>query len=358
MISSAPSTLQTIASPTRRKIVVRHKTSYQYLSEVFQSKNSAHLLPGHFPEQSLFHHELTLNPSPSELSQHTDYFGNPISLFNIDVAHDQLEVDLTLWIERDQQPFQHADIELAQALSIFRSLPQQLPSDCWAYLPHSKATPHLSKLKSEFEDIFNGETSLIQACRKSMEHVFKSFNFDSQFSTIQTPLSDVFEQRKGVCQDFSHIMLSGFRSLGLPCRYVSGYLETLPPPGKTKLVGADATHAWISVYIPHSGWMDFDPTNNVIPASQHVNLAYGRDYHDISPLKGVFHGGSESQLKVNVDVAECPEQEWEKLKQQIQSTPKVGLGTPPSGLNQSLAQQQPRFSAQEQSQQQSPWGAS
>jgi transglutaminase-like putative cysteine protease len=114
-------------------------------------------------------------------------------------------------------------------------------------------------------------------------------------------------------------MLSGLRSLGIPCRYISGYLETLPPPGKKKLVGADASHAWVSVYIPNAGWMDFDPTNNIIPSQYHVSMARGRDYHDVSPMKGVFHGYAQSQLSVSVDVAPCPLEDWPQESSQQQA---------------------------------------
>lgn len=289
---------------------MQHQTNYHYVAEVLQSKNAARLLPSEFPEQRIVHHELKLTPQPTEMHHHPDYFGNPLSLFSIDSPHQELQVELKLWVLRNMTSLSHQDIDLQQALHIFQNQSHQLPSNCWACFPHSKGTPHIEALKSEFQNIFEQQTSLIAACRAVMTHIYKSFKFDAKFSQVDTPLETIYGARRGVCQDFSHIMLSGLRSLGVPCRYISGYLETLPPPGKAKLVGADASHAWVSVYIPNAGWMDFDPTNNMIPAQYHVSMASGRDFHDVSPMKGIFHGYAHSHLSISVDVSECPADQW------------------------------------------------
>ena len=135
-----------------------------------------------------------------------------------------------------------------------------------------------------------------------MHRIFSDFKFQSGFTTIATPLSVVMKERKGVCQDFAHVAIACIRSLGLPARYVSGYIETLPPPGMQKLAGVDASHAWFSVYIPGSGWVDFDPTNNIIPAERHITIGWGRDYADITPLRGVIMSSGSHELKVSVDV--------------------------------------------------------
>jgi transglutaminase-like putative cysteine protease len=296
-------------------MLIQHKTSYRYQSEVLQSKNSAHVLPAHFCGQNIVQHKLKLTPEPTEIDHHPDYFGNPITIFDIDTPHDELIVDLKLWVTRHISQQHQKDIDLDEALHLFKTQTHLLPKECWALLPHSKGTPYLDKLSQEFSEVISGESSLLTACKKTMEHVFNSFTFDSNFSNLQTPLEDIYRARKGVCQDLSHIMLSGLRSLGIPCRYVSGYLETLPPPGKKKLIGVDASHAWVSVYIPETGWVDLDPTNNMIPAQHHVNMAWGRDYHDISPMKGVFHGYAQSQLSVSVDVSECPRDQWPSNRQ-------------------------------------------
>jgi len=144
---------------------------------------------------------------------------------------------------------------------------------------------------------------LLEAVRELMERVHHEFTYDPGFSTVSTPLAEVLSSRRGVCQDFAHLAIASLRSLGLAARYVSGYLETLPPPGQSKQLGADESHAWFSVYLPNVGWMDFDPTNNQIPGDQHIIVAWGRGYGDVTPLKGVVFGGLDHELKVSVDVA-------------------------------------------------------
>jgi transglutaminase-like putative cysteine protease len=136
-----------------------------------------------------------------------------------------------------------------------------------------------------------------------MRRLFTEYVYDKSASTVETPVDQVFINRRGVCQDFAHLALACLRSLGLAGRYVSGYLETLPPPGKDKLVGADASHAWVSLYVPDEGWIDLDPTNNLIPGEMHITLAWGRDYSDVAPVKGVVMGGGAHALAVEVDVA-------------------------------------------------------
>ena len=135
-----------------------------------------------------------------------------------------------------------------------------------------------------------------------MQRIFTDFKFVSGFTNVSTPLSVVMEEKKGVCQDFAQIAIACLRSIGLPGRYISGYIETLPPPGKPKLIGADASHAWFAVFIPGFGWVDFDPTNNKIPENQHIVVGWGRDYYDVPPLKGVVYSSGSSSLKVSVDI--------------------------------------------------------
>jgi transglutaminase-like putative cysteine protease len=135
-----------------------------------------------------------------------------------------------------------------------------------------------------------------------MSRIHRDFVYDVQATNVTTPLGVILEQRRGVCQDFSHVMLGCLRSVGLSARYVSGYLRTLPPPGQDRLIGADATHAWVSVWVPDHGWVDFDPTNDVCPGEEHISLATGRDFSDVTPLRGVIHGGGRHRLEVSVDV--------------------------------------------------------
>jgi len=149
---------------------------------------------------------------------------------------------------------------------------------------------------------FPSDCPVLAATADLTHRIFKDFKFDPEATTVATPLQEVFRKRRGVCQDFAHFEIACLRSLGLPARYISGYLETDPPPGKPRLIGADASHAWISVYCPGFGWVDFDPTNNVIPTTRHITVAWGRDYSDACPIRGVILGGGRSQLSVAVDV--------------------------------------------------------
>ena len=149
---------------------------------------------------------------------------------------------------------------------------------------------------------FTPNRPLLEATNDLMSHIFKEFKFVSGYSTIATPLHEIIRSKKGVCQDFAHLAIACLRSHGLAAKYMSGYIETLPPPGKLKLVGADASHAWFSVYLPGEGWYDFDPTNNIIPGERHVTLAWGRDYSDVTPMRGVILSGGRHKLDVEVDV--------------------------------------------------------
>ncbi len=144
--------------------------------------------------------------------------------------------------------------------------------------------------------------TMFEATYSLMQRIYHEFEFKPGFTTISTPLSAVMKAGKGVCQDFAHLAIACIRSLGLPARYISGYLETLPPPGKEKLSGADASHAWFSVFMPGQGWVDFDPTNNQLPGQQHITCCWGRDYADITPLKGVIINSGSHSLAVSVDV--------------------------------------------------------
>ena len=162
---------------------------------------------------------------------------------------------------------------------------------------------HLKKTFVEFsESCFPPGEPLLLGVQALMEKIFSEFTFDAEATQVATPLVEVLERRRGVCQDFAHLMLACLRSRGLAARYISGYLLTQPPPGQPRLIGADASHAWVSVFCPVSGWVDFDPTNNVQPALEHITLAWGRDFSDVSPLRGVILGGGNHDPEVRVTV--------------------------------------------------------
>ena len=151
--------------------------------------------------------------------------------------------------------------------------------------------------------VFHPGIPVLIGAQNLMKRIFTEFKYDKEATTVDTAVADLLVRRKGVCQDFAHLFISCLRSLGLAARYVSGYIETQPPPGKPKLIGADASHAWISLYVPGTGWVDLDPTNNLFPGEKHITLAWGRDYGDVTPVKGVVMGGGVHTLSVKVDVA-------------------------------------------------------
>ena len=171
------------------------------------------------------------------------------------------------------------------------------------YLLDSPMIKAFPELKDYAKALFQDERPLLSAVRELTSKIFNEFKYDANSTTVATPLDEVLENRHGVCQDFAHLAIGCLRALGFPARYVSGYLETLPAPGEVKLVGADASHAWFAVFSPGEGWFEFDPTNDIMPAEQHITTAWGRDYSDVTPLRGViFDGGDSQQLSVSVDV--------------------------------------------------------
>jgi transglutaminase-like putative cysteine protease len=178
--------------------------------------------------------------------------------------------------------------------------------DARAFTLPSPQIPLLPVLADFARPDFPEGRCILEAVAAFNARIHRDFRFDPDFTTVATPVVEVLENRRGVCQDFAQLMIASLRSIGLPTRYVSGYLETLPPPGKAKMIGADASHAWVSVFIPGQGWIDFDPTNNLRPAERHITVATGRDFRDVSPLRGVTVGGANHHLKVSVDVSPIP----------------------------------------------------
>lgn len=280
---------------------ITHRTTYVYTSEVTVSQHIARLRPRSFPGQTCLSHELDIAPVPGVQTSREDYFGNTTHFFTIAGAHRELTVlsrstvDVTerIWPEPDKTP----------AWKTLRSSDAEaLPLEAQEYIFPSVFVPHLSALADYAQPSFTPDRPLLEAATDLMHRIFTEFTFDPTATTVATPLETVLQKRRGVCQDFAHLQIGCLRSLGLPARYVSGYLETLPPPGKTKLVGADASHAWLQLYVPGFGWVDLDPTNDVLAGSRHITVAWGRDFDDVSPIRGVIGGGGKHTLSVAVDV--------------------------------------------------------
>ena len=306
-------------SPAVRYHIV-HETTYSYESPVSLSQQHLHLTPRDCPWQSCIDHTITIDPEPTLSRSRVDYFGNPVRQFAIEAPHSKLLVRAESTIEvRPHLPAKHvsdsrpgswmADSppwELVCGELAYGAMPVLLEANSFLF-----ESPYV-RVKREFSDYaqacFEPKRPLLDAVQTLMSRIYTEFEFDPDATTVSTPVLKILEDKRGVCQDFAHLMLACLRSLGLAARYVSGYLLTNPPPGQARMIGADASHAWISVYCPTAEggtWVDFDPTNNLLPDTQHITLAWGRDFGDISPLRGVILGGDAHELDVAVTVTPC-----------------------------------------------------
>lgn len=288
---------------------VKHTTKYEYNAPVIYCHNIATLRPRESTGQQLLDYKIQITPQPAEISERIDFFGNYITRFSIQAEHIELEVTTKSKIMRDYAQFQDSffseacrGITLDQALLALRSTDPAI-LDARQYILESIFIGRADhNIRDYAEASFKGNRSVFDAAFELMQRIYTDFQFVSGFTSISTPVAEVMKEKKGVCQDFAQIAVACIRSVGLPARYVSGYIETVPPKGKEKLVGADASHAWFSIFIPGFGWVDFDPTNNQIPMDQHIVVGWGRDYYDVPPLKGVVYGSGKSKLKVAVDI--------------------------------------------------------
>ncbi len=295
------------------KYRITHKTEYFYGITVSQCYNLTHLRPRNLPGQQCLGHRLQIDPLPLDLSEHQDFFGNQVSFFSIQQPHQLLTVTATSEVElvtaTDDTPPNGNDMPWDMVRARLMEPPTDTERDNRQYVLdslHAASAPALADFASRS---FTPGRPLLEAVHDLMERVHSEFVYDPSFSTVSTPLAEVLANRRGVCQDFAHLAIACLRSLGLAARYVSGYIQTLPPPGQQKQPGADESHAWFSVYLPEAGWHDFDPTNNQVPLDQHVVTGWGRDYADVAPLKGVIFGGDpEHQPQVSVDMERLPEE--------------------------------------------------
>ncbi|MEP3348394.1 MAG: transglutaminase family protein [Marinomonas sp.] len=286
---------------------VRHITEYTYGAPVSLCYNMAHLLPRDTRNQRCINQKIQINPPPVYQNEGEDYFGNQTFYFSIQEAHKKLVIDVSTDFEIVPIDTYKEQILPAMTCGELRGLlsAPNTPELRMAkeYLLDSPQIRSSSELKAYAESTFSDEKPILEAALNFTHKIFTEFKFDPNTTTVATPLEQVLKQRSGVCQDFAHLAIGCLRSVGLPARYMSGYLETLPPPGQEKLVGVDASHAWFAVFIPELGWIEFDPTNDLMPSDQHIVTAWGRDYSDVTPLQGViFEGGGSQQLAVSVDV--------------------------------------------------------
>jgi transglutaminase-like putative cysteine protease len=289
---------------------VVHETRYAYVPPVKTAQHMAHLKPAHNARQQLLAHELVIDPLPVHRSEAVDVWGNTRTFFSLHARHEELHVVATSLVSTSPAPAVLGDLEWEDARELLRY------HRAAAYDPAAEfafPSPYVPR-HAEFVDYalpsFTAHRPLVEAARHLMARIHADFEYETEATDASTPAIEALRLRKGVCQDFAHVMLACLRSLGLPARYVSGYLLTEPPPGQTRLVGSDASHAWVSIYVPSKDgpgeWTDFDPTNRRAPGEDYVVVATGRDYSDISPIRGVIHGGSNHELHVAVTVAPAP----------------------------------------------------
>ncbi|MDZ7870141.1 MAG: transglutaminase family protein [Rheinheimera sp.] len=278
-----------------------HVTRYGYQRPIANSYNLTCLCPLELPWQQLLNYRLTVEPGPCAEYSHQDYFGNRRQLLHVLASHQQLEVRVDA--ELAVSPRLLAS-QLADGASLLQACDRRAVDDAKVALCRqvSRNIPHLPATTALWQQVYRPDLTMLQNVAQLNQWIYEEFQYDPEFSTVVTPIADVLAHRRGVCQDFAQLAISCLRSQGLAARYVSGYLETRPPPGQPRLQGADASHAWFAVYDPVLGWVDFDPTNNVLADVQHLTLAFGRDYADVVPLKGVLQGSGEHLLEVAVDV--------------------------------------------------------
>ena len=287
------------------KYRITHHTTYRYSEPASLSQNEIFLHPRETGTQQVVESRLAIAPEPRYLSRRIDYFGNIARVFMVQQPHKELAIAATSIVNVTPPAIPPAADTLPWETVARRLRAHELPAELEAY-QFVFASP-LITVGSAARDYaalsFAPGTPVLAGAVDLMRRIFTEFSYDKSATTVDTSVDQVLASRKGVCQDFAHVAISCLRSLGLAARYVSGYLKTMPPPGKPKLIGADASHAWISLFVPDAGWVDLDPTNNLIPGETHITLAWGRDYGDVTPVKGVVLGGGSHTLSVVVNVA-------------------------------------------------------
>ena len=319
------------------KLQITHETRYDYVPAVETAQHMAYLQPVSRSHQQLLRHALQISPLPAQISQTLDVFGNPRCFFSLQTPHTSLEVVAHSVVLTSSQTVPVSSIGWEQSRELFRYQSGGRFHAATEFVFVSPFVPRHCEFAAYARPSFPPGASVLAAAQDLMKRIHTDFVYESQSTQINTPALEALAQRKGVCQDFAHIMIACLRVMGIPARYVSGYLLTQPAPGTVKLRGSDASHAWVSVYIPDlppgDRWCDLDPTNNRAgwhsPGEDYVTLATGRDFSDVSPIRGVIHGGASHTLTVGVTVEPVcddnpdgdlfPEQERQPSQSQIQS---------------------------------------
>jgi transglutaminase-like putative cysteine protease len=283
---------------------ISHRTAYRYSAPVSQSHHLLHLSPRPHLRQTVLRHSLLIDPAPASKTELTDDFGNPASIITIEQDHTELVIHSRALIEvREEQ-----SDSLKQAASwndVAAQIRANLGPETFEAIQYSCPSRYIRPSRDIYRfarPSFADGRPIMEAVRDLTDRIHREFAYQSGATDAATSVEEVLRIKRGVCQDFAHLQIACLRTFGLAARYVSGYLLTIPPEGKEKLQGSDASHAWLSVWAPETGWVDFDPTNNLIPGPEHITIAFGRDFQDVSPVSGVLLGGGEHDVDVAVDV--------------------------------------------------------
>lgn len=282
---------------------VVHETLYRYDSPVVLSQQLLHLTPRVLDCQRLVEHRIEVLPAPAESSAREDYFGNPVTQVLLSAPHASLTVRAESSVSVGARAYAASSCAWEALRGQLRSPTGELLLEPAQFLYESPHIECFRDLAAYAQPSFGAGADALQAARDLARRIHADFTFDPAATSVATPLREVLARRRGVCQDYAHFMIGCLRTLGLAARYVSGYILTTPPPGKPRLVGADASHAWVSVWCGGAGWIDMDPTNDVLVGDQHITLAWGRDFSDVTPMRGVILGGGDQELEVRVTVS-------------------------------------------------------
>ena len=287
------------------KLRVVHRTAYSYGEAVSTSHHEAHLAPRDGEVLRTLAHDVAISPSPSVRRERFDFFGNRALHFSIREPHRALEVVASSLVELSpsEPPVLTASPPWEDVRDRLAGDRRRDVLDAYALTFESPQVRGGPEVSDYVATSFTPRRPVLDAVRDLTTRIHADFRYDPEATEVATPVKEVLRRRRGVCQDFAHLQIACLRSLGLAGRYVSGYLLTRPPPGRPKLVGADASHAWVGTFVPDFGWVEFDPTNDLIPGDEHVTVAWGRDFTDVTPVKGVILGGGKHEVMVSVDVS-------------------------------------------------------
>ena len=284
--------------------LVRHRTTYRYVQDVSHSWHLAHLKPRSTPHQTVHDSNISLSLAPATRVGREDYFNNPCEWFSIDQAHTRLEVmaESSVSVEPPQERPSRESLSWEEVRKLLEHAADDETRDAVQFMFDSPLISFGEDVVAYGAMSFPPGRPILAGAMELMNRVHKDFRYDTTVTDVTTPVDRVFEIRAGVCQDLAHAAIAALRAVGLPARYVSGYLMTRPPPGRQRLLGADASHAWFSIWAPPFGWVDLDPTNDLLVSESHVTAAWGRDYSDVAPVSGIILGGHDHVVDVGVDV--------------------------------------------------------